>query len=447
MRMHTPNLDQLAAEGVRFTNNFCNSPVCVSSRVCVLTGLYPEDTGVYNNEGAWQHFRMPFRPDTFPQVFARNGYRTADFGKVHVAREMYPGVDPEHEIFQLQNNEGGGMGIWQHLGEEAVQMIRAPGGGMNGGIFPDNESYPPEAVTNNALDWIGSADEPFLVRLSYLQPHTPVLPPARFVRLYADQDPGVPGPLPETMSRFEKRVAETHGLHRMNPERMRATRLHYYAQVGWVDEQVGRVIDCLRAKDIADNTIVVFSADHGNPIGDTGAYEKHTFTPTVHRVPLLFSCPDTLAPDTRTDVCDSLDLARTLFGLTGIESPAQFKGRDLFRDPEPDGIFSTLGFGEPDSKMGPNGGRGEWYGNRGWPRRSCVRTPQWRLDKNMRLDGCRPTPEDEDIFLADTHNDPAEMINLAGEPKYADVVERLCAMLDQHAEGAVHIDPQYLRRK
>ena len=123
LKPHTPNLDRLAASGVRFTNNFCNSPVCVSSRVCILTGLYPEDTGVYNNEGAWKAFRLPRTFETFPRVFAMHGYKTANFGKIHVARGMYPGETPENDIFQHHNPEGGGMAIWQHLGEERVRMI------------------------------------------------------------------------------------------------------------------------------------------------------------------------------------------------------------------------------------------------------------------------------------------------------------------------------------
>jgi len=89
----TPNMDSIGAGGARFTNNFCNSPVCVSSRVCVLTGLYPEDTGVYNNEGAWPRFRLPRPLETFPRIFAEHGYRTANFGKVHVARDLSARLD------------------------------------------------------------------------------------------------------------------------------------------------------------------------------------------------------------------------------------------------------------------------------------------------------------------------------------------------------------------
>lgn len=444
---HTPNLDRLAEHGVRFNNNFCNSPVCVPSRVCVLTARYPEDTGVYNNEGAWRNFRLPRRPDTFPRVFARNGYRTAGFGKIHVAREMYPGVVPEQDIFEFHDADGGQMGIWQHLGEEAVRMIPSPNGGMNGGIFPDAEPYPPDKVADNALAWMAEADQPYLVRLSILQPHTPVLPPARFVRLYEGQDPGLPDELPGTMSVFERRVAEIHGLDRMPREKLRAARLHYYAQVAWIDEQVGRVLDFLERTGRLERTVILFGSDHGNPVGDTGAFEKHTFTPTVHRVPLLVSWPGALPRgEVREDICDSLDVARTLFGLAGIPAPDAFRGRDLFADPAPEAIYSTIGFGMPDSRMGPNGGRGEWLGGRGWPRRGCVRTQRFRLDKNMRIDGRRPAPEDEDVFLADVIADPHELLNLAGDARYADVVRDLSAKLDRHAEGAVEIPHECLVR-
>ena len=208
LQLRTPNLDRLASSGVRFTNNFCNAPVCVASRYCTLTGLYPEDTGVYNNEGAWPNFRLPRILQTFPNVFSQNGYSTANFGKIHVAPEIRPGANPEHEIFQYHDGTGGEMKIWEHLGEDAVQMIRSPYGGMNGGIFPDGEPYPPDSVVENALHWLQTATSPYLVRISLLQPHTPVLPPAQYVKLLDDQDPGLPDPLPDTLSAFEKRVAE-----------------------------------------------------------------------------------------------------------------------------------------------------------------------------------------------------------------------------------------------
>jgi choline-sulfatase len=238
------------------------------------------------------------------------------------------------------------MRFWETLGEQGVRMIRSPYGGMHGGIYPETEPYPPDAVVDNALQWLETADTPFLCRISILQPHTPVLPPAQYVRLLEDQDPGLPGPLPETLSAFERRVAEVFDVASMDPDQLRASRLHYYAQVAWIDDQVGRVLDFLDRTGRREQTVIVFGSDHGNPIGDTGAFEKLTYTPTVHRVPLIYSWPGTIpAGHVRDDICDSLDLARTLFTLSGIETPAPFKGRDLFADPPPDAVYATIGFG------------------------------------------------------------------------------------------------------
>jgi choline-sulfatase len=447
LQLHTPNLDRLASSGVRFTNNFCNAPVCVASRCSTLTGLYPEDTGVYNNEGAWPNFRLPCSLNTFPRVFSQNGYVTANFGKLHVGPEMRPGANPENEIFQFHDGTGGDMRFWERLGEEAVQMIRAPRGGMNGGVYPDDVPYPPDAVVENALQWIDTADTPFFSRISILQPHTPVLPPAKYVKLLEGQDPGLPGPLPDTLSAFEKRVAEVFGVAKMTPDNLRAARLHYYAQVAWVDAQVGRVMDFLERTGRLQRTVVMFGADHGNPIGDTGAFEKVTFTPTVHRVPLLISWPGSLpSGQVRDDICDSLDIARTFFSMAGIDTPSPFKGRDLFGDPAPDAVYATIGYGQSFSMMAPNSGFGEWYGGRGWPRRSCIRTSRYRLDKNMLIDGITPEPEDQDVFLADVLADPAEFTNLAGEMEYADTVRELSVQLDKHAEGSVEVASERLRR-
>jgi choline-sulfatase len=447
MKLHTPNIDRIADSGVRFNNHFCNSPVCVSSRCCTLMALPPEKTGVYNNEAAWRNFRLKSTFQTFPQEFAKNGYATANFGKIHVCRERHPGNNPDNEIFQYHDGTGGEMSIWEQLGEDAVQMIRTPHGGMNGGVFPDNEPYPPDAVTENALNWIKSTSSPYFARISILQPHTPVLPPARYVKMLEDQDPGLPENALDGLSAFEKRVAEIHGLAKMPAEKLRTARLHYYAQVAWVDDQVGLILDFLEKNNRLEQTIIIFGADHGNPIGDTGAFGKHTFTPTVHRVPLLISWPGTITSgQVREDICESLDIAKTLSAMAEIAPHPQFKGRDLFSDPAPEAIFSTIGFGQNDSKMAPNGGRGEWFDGQGWPRRSCIRTKQYRLDKNMMINFKKPNHEDEDVFLADVVNDKAEVKNLANNPQYSEIVKDLCKRLDQQAIDSVEIDPEFLVR-
>jgi arylsulfatase A-like enzyme len=439
--LYTPHLDALAGRGVRFANNFCNSPVCVSSRVITLTGRHPERTGVYGNEGAWHMFELPVPLTTFPEVFADNSYATASFGKTHLARDMSP-------PFQHNNGEGGSMNIWSHLGEEAVSMIRSPGGGMNGGVFPSGEPYPPEKVTRNGLAWLAEADGPWLARFSYLQPHTPVLPPQAFVDLYSDCDWQPQIRIPEGVSRYQKRIAEIHGLHRMTYEDFRNTVIHYYAQVAWLDSQVGAIMAWLAENNAIDNTLIVFGADHGNPLGDVGHYEKHTYAPSVHRMPFIIAAPDEPQPGRVDDnICDSLDLSSTLFGYAGIQAPESFLGRDLLNEAPREAIFSVEGYGRHDSRMGPNGGRGNWDGTRGWPQRSCVRTDQYRLDVNTRLDDALDCLEaDKDLFLCDWRADPEEIANLANAPEHAEAQQHLLALLAAHREGAIDVPDVCLTR-
>jgi choline-sulfatase len=233
----------------------------------------------------------------------------------------------------------------------------------------------------------------------------------------------------------------------MAPEKLRAARLCYYAQVAWIDTQVGLVLKELEHRGRSEKTIIVFGSDHGNPLGDNGGFGKHTFTPTVHRVPLILSWPGILPEgEVRGDICDSLDIGRTLMELVGISVPAQFRGRDLFADPEPEAIYSTIGFGQPDSRLAPNGGIGEWSGNHGWPRRSCIRTDRYRFEKNVLLDNHRSPPEEEDPFLVDLGKDEREFNNLAADPEYADVVCQLSAMLDAHCRDSVEISHECLIR-
>jgi choline-sulfatase len=447
--VHTPHLDRLARMGTRFANSFCNSPICVASRICTLTGLHCERTGVYSNEGAWPKFEMPRQLDTFPQALARAGYQTANFGKIHVNRAMQSAENPAERCFQVNEPAGGGMGFWTHLGDEGVQMIRPPRGGMNGGVYPADEPYPPDAVVRNALAWMQTAESPAFTRISILQPHTPVLPPAAYADLYVDAVPADKLPaIPPGLSLYEKLAGEAFMLDQMDPEQYRLCVAHYYAQVAWIDDQVGLVLADLEKRGRLENTIIVFSADHGNPLGETGGFEKHGFMATVHRVPHLMAWPGTLPADRVDDaITDSLDLGPTLFDLCGVDCPAQFGGRSVVSEPAREAVFSTISHGRPFSKRGPNGGSGVWTGNRGWPRRTCVRTDRWRFERNVLLDGEPPTTtEDVDAFLVDWRADPLEFTNVVAQPEHADVVEHLSQLIDDHIVGSVEVPDRCLQK-
>jgi len=434
MDPQTPHIDAMAESGIQFENCYCNSPVCVPSRMSTLTGLYPEDTGVYHNEAFWPNFKLEKPVVTFPEILQNSGYQTATFGKTHIPRELTPWP------WEIESMRGSFHGeLFKDINAEDLGLIQTPGKGfVIGGHYPGDRPYPPEQVTNNGLSWLNETEGPFLVRFSYLQPHTPVIVPPPFDRLYESADFPDQFEIDNNLSLFEKRFAQIVGGTRMKAADVVLAQQYYYGLVAWIDSQVGRIMDHLKEKNLIQNTIIIFESDHGVSLGENGCYAKHIFAPQVHRVPRLISWPGALPQGQRRfDLCEGLDLPKTLFALTGVASPSQFKGRDLFRSESPETVFSTIGYGYEDSRAFPNAGVGEYSEDKGWPRRVCIRTPQFRLDKNTRINGRPVKPEEEDIFLVDVQQDPEESTNLADKPEHKTTKSGLLKRLDDHISQAV----------
>ena len=432
--VQTPNIDWIAENGVKFNRCYCNSPVCVPSRTSIMTGLYPEDTGVYHNEAAWKNFRLDKDYLTFPEVLEGNGYVTANFGKQHLPLEMNP--------FMVHNPEGGD-GSWGKQMKDKVNLI-TPGGPFTllGGKYPDDiNEYPPDKVTENALKFMKETNEPYFIRISYLQPHTPVFPKEPFASMYLKSRFRGNSFSHDDISNFEKRFAEVVDMSKMTEEEIHLTKVYYYGLVAWVDEQVGEIMTLLDKNNQLDNTIIIFGADHGASLGENGCYSKHIFAPQSHRVPLLISYKGVLPEGSEVDlICENLDLAKTIFGLTGIDAPKQFRGRDLFNDEPVDEVYSTIGFGHKSSSAYPNIKYGTYYGEKGWPRRACIRTDRYRLDKNIRIDDQPVTKEDEDIFFTDINIYPNENKNLVKDCRYKEVINELLHKLNRHVELSVEPD-------
>ena len=356
----TPHIDRIAAAGVRFTGCYCNSPICVPSRTSLMTATPPETNGVYGNEGSWASF--PYDRDlvTLPEHLAAHGYRTLNFGKTHLPVALDPWQHDDHDGADLKTFYAGTEG---HPFEDEVYTPTLKA--AIAGTWPAGVEFPGERVTRHATDWLSgpeAQDGPFLARVSYLQPHSPVLPPAAYAGRYAHL-PWPTGPGPDApASAFERAFVEVLRSDALGPAEAAQVHAHYYALVAWLDDQVGRVMDALRAAGLAENTIVVVEADHGVSLGERGRLQKHTFFPEVHRVPRLVAFPGRLpAGQVRGDLCELLDLARTLCGLAGVPPAASFHGRDLFSDtPPPSHVFATVGFGEPESRALPNQVVGTW---------------------------------------------------------------------------------------
>jgi choline-sulfatase len=399
----------------------------------MLTSTHCETHGVYANEGVWPGFTPLPELITWPEVFSASGYATGTFGKHHV-----PGSILKWDHCDVA---GGGMKLFDPwLPPEDPSVIRCAG--VNGGRYPSDAPFPAEDLTDAALAWMAEQEPPYVCRFGYLQPHTPVYPPAWAVAM-VENDPGIDGDVEDAgdFCEYERRFARVIGLERRTPEEIRLTRVYYHALVTWVDSQVGRIMEWLDERGELDRTVVVVEADHGAALGEGGRYAKHVFAPEVHRTPRIIACPERLQRgQRRADICDSLDLGPTLLALAGVPPTepvaAQFEGRDLFGASEPEAVFATIGQGHPHSKAFPNGDRGIWDAQSGWPRRTCVRSCQFRLDRNERINDMAPASAQRDIFLCDWRHDPHERRNLASDGRFTDVLRRLTALLDGHVSVA-----------
>lgn len=441
--MLTPHIDSIAARGILYKNCFCNSPVCVPSRTSLMTGLYPEATSVYDNEACDPGFRLPAKLTTFPQELARAGWHTANFGKTHLPPELAP--------FELDNQDGSQMNLGLTRGEIGALDKIKPRSGLSfnaASLYPDGKDYFPERVTKNAVDWISKQTEPFFVRVSYTQPHSPIILKRGYETLYKNH--AFSGRLPDIsgLSQFERSFAEAVGLDTLTQEEIKKTKVYYYGLVSWIDDQVGQILACLEQRGLLDNTVLVVNADHGALRGECRGLGKHVFNRASQAVPLMIADPDMpRAQQGRREsrICSNIDLPVTLLKLLGVPVPAQFVGCDLLAGEFPEAVYATIGFGEPDSCAFPARQLGRLPGGHGWPRRACIRTQHARLDLSSRIDAAYTTPENEDLFFVDTRRRPRENCNMAADPAYAAEVQRLRTMLKEHLAGCREADPESLR--
>lgn len=438
--MRTPHIDSIAANGTLFENCYCNSPVCVPSRTSILTGLYPEDTAVYHNEAMLPSFELPRLPVTFPEVLRDAGYRTASFGKTHLPLAFSP--------FELDDGTGGEMSLG--LSQEARKSLPrvTPGGidSMNiASLYPAEQEYYPEQVTRHALAWMARQEGPYFVRISYLQPHTPVIVKRGYEALYADRPFSGKAPDLSGLSQFERAFADALKMEALSEEEIIRAQVYYYGMVAWLDGEVGKILDFLRESG-GEEPIVIFGADHGAVRGECGAIAgKHIFNRASHAVPLLISGPGVPKGNRVAAACSNIDLPRTLFGLLGLPLPEQFKGTDLFSGQPPEAVYAAIGYGEAHSYAFPNLRTGRYTGGRGWPRRACIRTDRYRLDRNVRLDGRPCTDAEEDLFFVDCRACPAEDRNMADRAEYAPEIDRLSEMLRAHCAGALEVPGESVR--
>jgi arylsulfatase A-like enzyme len=345
--LRTPVQDELAAGAVRFAHAYTPNPVCVPAREAVLTGRWGHRFGCTDNGDPRAGAGVP----TFPRLLHEAGYVTFAVGKQHFhpvrahrgyGRLLLSEGQPAHR----QDDD-----YLLYLRDRGYGHVAAPGGPRGTLYYAPRESpLPPELhITRWTAEQCAALiranrNRPFLATAAFFKPHPPFDPP----RLYWDRypprsvslpPPGAPapgpaplpppgaGPEPDDFLRVQN-----HSKTMLAPDeaRVRAVRSAYYALVEQLDDAIGLLLQTLRDCALLDHTLVIVSADHGELLGDHGAWGKRSFYEGAGAVPLLLHWPDGLPPATvrRTPV-STIDLFATIAGAAGVAPPGPLDGLDL----------------------------------------------------------------------------------------------------------------------
>jgi len=438
----TPNLDRFVGEGIAFTETFCPSPHCCPSRATFFTGLYPSRHGVWNNICNDQALSRGLKDGVrlWSEDLAAAGYQLHFSGKWHVSVEESP-ADRGWEEHFISAAAGTHHGVaWDHYRDMAPQpetadrgegQILRPGYGdfrMYGTASAAGEPHDETAVAE-ALEVLGSIsnqDQPWCLYLGLIGPHDPYDVPQKFIDLY-DLDEI---PLPESYTDrmldkpviYQRLREQIFG--QLSEREVREGIRHFWAYCSYLDDLFGRVLDALEKTGQADNTLVLYCADHGDYVGEHGLFAKGIpcFRGAYH-VPAVIRWPAAIkTPGERVDALVSLaDLGPTFLEAADISVDRHFTGRSLI----PFLVGDTPSPWRDDVHTQCNGV--ELY----YTQRS-VTTKDYKYTFNG-------FDQDE---LYDLVGDPHEMRNLAADPAYQDVIQQMCARLwrfaYQEADSAIN---------
>ena len=435
----TPNIDALAACGMRFDLAYCNQAVCAPSRFTLMLGSHSTSTGLY---GLGSQLREVI-PDavTMPQYFEKHGYRTESLGKVFHIGHGNKG-DPQSfsvphfpdkviEYLDPASTDGGSLTREEALfGNQKLGQIRSlPRGSAFESPVAEDSDYADGRVAEEAVRRLRAAKvrrekegAPFFIAVGFVRPHLPFSVPKKYWDLY---DPMMlPMPKYEGAPLGAPGVAVKRGgeitAYKPVPEKggidddLKRKLIHgYYASTSFVDAQIGKVMTEFDRLKLTENTIVVLWGDHGFHLGDLGIWTKHTNYEQANRIPILITAPGVTRPNTSThQLAESVDLFPTLAELVGLPAPV---------GPQPiDGLSLVEVLKNPDARV-----RGHAF--HAYPRKKlgrAIRTERYRFVEWN--DSEKPSTAEYELY--DYQSDPLETKNLITEkPKVATALKAILA--------------------
>ena len=334
----TPNIDRLVTQGVTFDNAYCNNPLCVPSRASMLTGLLGSTIDVYDNGSEFSS-----STPTFVHYLRKEGYQTCLSGKMHfIGPDQLHGFEerlttdiyPSDFIWTEQWGDRNDLNVtaldaFVHVGEcsECRQLA-----------YDDDAAFKAERKLYEIA--MGEDDKPFFLTLSLSNPHEPYLARKEFWDLYENVDIDLPKTANVPEDQVDYHICNLNRIYgfdtlALSTQQLQNVRRAYYANVSYVDSKIGRMLDILNDTGLSENTLIIFTSDHGDMLGEHGLWWKKHFFEDSSRVPLIICPPGQSASKRIKENVSLLDLFPTVLEYAGIdparELVSKIHGNSLLR--------------------------------------------------------------------------------------------------------------------
>ncbi|MCA9014213.1 MAG: sulfatase-like hydrolase/transferase [Planctomycetaceae bacterium] len=332
--VQTPVVDSLVAEGVAFTQAYCQSPICTPSRASFMSGLYP--SRLHNTRNGNDTF--PDWPPLISRLIADSGYLCGLIGKFHLVSAGHRAEPRLDDGFTLWQHSHAPRDDWPEGTHDYADWVRAQGKSLddmrNSKERVDPEFHQTKWASERAIEFIEQDhQQPWLLNINIYDPHPPFIPPEKYANLF---DPAaMPGPHFEESDKATQELLSQVDFQpvTMSTEtsELKKVQALYYAMITQIDDQFARILNALESTGQRDNTVIIFTSDHGEMLGDHGLVQKGCrFYEGLVRVPLIFSWPGHFVSNQRaTGLVELLDLSATLLDLAGIPIPDYHQGQSL----------------------------------------------------------------------------------------------------------------------
>lgn len=329
----TPTIDRLVSQGVAFTHAYCQSPICTPSRSSFMTGMYPSRLHNTRNGNA----TFPHSPPLISKLLADAGYDCGLVGKFHLQSSGHrtePRMDDGYRYWKFSHAP---RDDWES-GHDYADWVRGQGGDLD--TLRNSEDRVPTELhqttwaSERSIEFIRTQrSQPWMLSVNIYDPHPPFIPPKSYLdRFNIDEMPGPYFRESDLAQQAKLREVDFQGTAE-RPEQRNAKEIQakYYAMIAQIDDQFARILETLEETGQRENTVIIFTSDHGESLGDHGLLQKGCrFYEGLVRVPLIFSLPGKMLEGVQSSgLVELIDKTATIAQLAGIEQPATMQGQSL----------------------------------------------------------------------------------------------------------------------